>query len=281
METEPARASPEWLALREPADAAARAPELAEELRSMLPAGGVTRVHDLGGGTGAMARWLAPRLAGPQHWVLHDRDPELLDEAARRPPPPARDGARVTTRTLAGDLTRLAPGELADADLVTASALLDMLTADELRRLLTLTAEGGCPILLTLSVVGRVELDPPDPLDESVAAAFNAHQRRLTAAGRLLGPDAARAAVTGFQDRGREVVVRPSPWRLGPDSAALAAVWFRGWCWAACEQRPELAGAVADYARRRHTEAAAGTLTVTVHHQDVLVRPAPSFPSRW
>ena len=36
---------------------------------------------------GSMGRWLAPLLAGPQHWVLHDRDPDLLDVAAAEPAP--------------------------------------------------------------------------------------------------------------------------------------------------------------------------------------------------
>ena len=39
-------------------------------------------------------------------------------------------------------------------------------------------------MLLTLSVVGRVELNPADPLDRRVAAAFDAHQRRVTERGR-------------------------------------------------------------------------------------------------
>ena len=56
---------------------------------------------------------------------------------------------------------------------------------------MTVCAGAGCPILLTLSVVGRVELTPADPLDRRVAAAFDAHQRRTTERGRLLGPDAA------------------------------------------------------------------------------------------
>ncbi len=43
-------------------------------------------IHDLGGGTGAMGRWLAPMLRGPQHWVVHDRDADLLAVAAATPP---------------------------------------------------------------------------------------------------------------------------------------------------------------------------------------------------
>ena len=269
----PVRASPDWLDLREPADAAARSAELVDELGTVLPSGEPVRIHDLGAGTGSMARWLAPRLPGAQHWLLHDRDTDLLADARRRPPPHDRDGAPVTVVTRPGDLTRLSPDDLAGAHLVTASALLDMLTEDELARLVATCAEPGCPVLVTLSVVGRVELEPTDPLDDRVTEAFNDHQRRASAAGRLLGPDAVGAAVAGFRRLGREVVVRPSPWRLGPDHTGLAASWLRGWCAAAREQRPDLAGELAAYERRRLAEVEDGTLSVTVHHEDLLVLP--------
>jgi hypothetical protein len=41
------RVSREWLALREPADAAARDRSLVERLRRALPAGGPLAIHDL------------------------------------------------------------------------------------------------------------------------------------------------------------------------------------------------------------------------------------------
>ena len=72
------RASSEWLRLREPADAAARASELVEKVRSYMPTHAGATIHDLGCGTGSMARWLAVPLPGPQHWVMYDRDEELL-----------------------------------------------------------------------------------------------------------------------------------------------------------------------------------------------------------
>ena len=272
MTTGQVRASSEWLKLREPADAAARAPELVEEVRSCLPTGGGAAIHDLGCGTGSMARWLAGQLTGPQHWVMYDRDAELLTLAAADPPCEASDGAPVTIETRRRDITRLDPGELAGAALITASALLDMMTAGELERLAATCAGSGCPVLIALSVTGRVELTPTDPLDQCVTDAFNAHQRRTTGGGRLLGPDAVGAAVDSFTRLGVEVLVRPSPWRLGPGQAALATEWFTGWLAAACEQRPELGAEAPSYARRRLTEAAADRLSVTVHHQDLLAR---------
>src|SRR3954468_10702327 len=49
---------PGWLALREPADAAPRSAELADRIRDTMAAGCRLLIHDLGSGTGSMARWL-------------------------------------------------------------------------------------------------------------------------------------------------------------------------------------------------------------------------------
>src|SRR5947209_2715209 len=113
------RVSSTWLALREPADAAARSPELAERLERRLSSAGRRVIHDLGGGTGSMGRWLAPRLPGPQHWVVHDRDADLLEIAASQRPGAAGDGAPVTVETRVSDTTRLRADDLAGASLLT------------------------------------------------------------------------------------------------------------------------------------------------------------------
>jgi methyltransferase family protein len=292
------RVSADWLDLREPADAAARAEELVEPVRRYLTGRPLATVHDLGAGTGSMGRWLAPRLPGAQHWVLHDRDPDLLKRAADGIASTTADGAPVTVEVREDDITELRPGDLDGASLVTASALLDMLTGEEIDGIVAACASAGCPVLLTISVVGRVELTPPDPLDSPIAEAFNAHQRRtiagdacgagasrrltagdacgagasrrLTEGRRLLGPDAVHAAAEAFRRYGMDVRLRPSPWWLGPDQAGLAVEWLRGWLDAACEQRPELTGPARSYETRRLADARAGQLRVVVHHCDLL-----------
>jgi SAM-dependent methyltransferase len=267
------RVSREWLALREPADAAARARDLVGPLRRASPATGRWVIHDLGCGTGAMGRWLASLLPGPQHWIVHDRDADLLALAAADRPGPAADGAAVTVEAMQSDITRLEWSDLAGASLITASALLDLLTEEELAGLVAVCAGAGCPMLLALSVVGRVGLAPVDPLDRCVAAAFDAHQRRATDRGRLLGPDAVALASEEFGRLGAQVLVRPSPWRLGAAQAALAAEWFKGWVAAACEQQAELVAEAEAYTRRRLAQTRAGQLTATVDHADLLVLP--------
>ena len=132
-----------WLALREPADAAARDAGLVAALRARLRPPLVIR--DLGCGTGSLGRWLAPQLPSPQHWVLSDRDPGLLAHAATSLP------GTTTAETRRGDVTELSGDDLAGTSLVTCSALLDLLTADEVGALAAACAVHGTPVLFTLS----------------------------------------------------------------------------------------------------------------------------------
>jgi hypothetical protein len=273
MTVEAIRVSPSWLDLRETADGAARARELVDRLRRRVPVKGRWSIHDLACGSGSMGRWLAPLLPGPQRWILHDRDPDLLAQAAANVPRAAADGTDVAIQTRVSDVTQLRRDDLAGATLLTASALLDLLTGDELTRLIHACAGAGCPVLFALSVTGRIQLLPAEPLDIRLTAAFNAHQRRMTSRGRLLGPDALEAAVQAFRRLGAKVVVRPSPWRLGGAESDLAVEWLTGWVEAACEQEPSLSPDADLYRPRRLREAAAGALAVTVGHADLLVLP--------
>ncbi len=279
MASEPVRARADWLALREPADAAARSRPLVEALRPLLPRGPLV-VHDLGCGTGSMLRWLAPLLPGPQQWVLHDRDADLLDRVATYPRPMDADGGAVRLETRRGDITRLGPAVLRDADLVTASALLDMMDGAELDRFVRGCAAAGCPTLATLSVVGRVELAPSHPLDQEIGEAFNAHQRRTRGGRALLGPDAAGDAAQLWRRLGHDVAVHRSPWRLGAEQRTLVAEWFAGWLAAAVEQRPDLQDVAPAYGQVRLAQAATGSLAVTVEHEDLLAVPPPGVTAR-
>ncbi|MFL1376479.1 MULTISPECIES: SAM-dependent methyltransferase [unclassified Nocardiopsis] len=252
--------TPHWLAAREDADTRARS---RGPLAALAAHGGA--VADLGCGTGALARWTAPRLPGVRNWMLFDRDPRLLALAGGQVPVP-----RVETHLL--DLGRLRAEDLAGATLVAGSALLDVLTEAQVLTVADAVAGTGLPAWFTLSVAGRVVLTPEDPLDAEVAAAFNAHQRRD---GRL-GPDAVEAAIDAFARRGYRATTFPSPWRLGPDPEPVTRMWLEGWVGAAAEQdpRPPLEG----YLTRRLEQLDAGLLAVVVHHDDLLLMPPEDRP---
>jgi trans-aconitate methyltransferase len=276
------RYSSTWLELREAADAEARAVDLAEQVRRLLAGSGPLVIHDLGCGTGSMARWLSPRLPMPQRWTLHDRDPDLLEIAAE-----SLLSAGVTADTRLGDLTALTAADLAGASLVTASALLDILTLDEMDRLARAVTSAGAPALLTLTVIGRVDLTPWEPLDNVLCDGFNDHLRGGARTGerRPLGSAAADAAAEAFRRYGATVLVRETPWRLDATHSDLIAEWLRGFVPAAAARipgvgtGPDLDQAIEAYLDRRLDQAAAGTLRVTVEHIDLLALPTPLVTS--
>ena len=146
-----------------------------------------------------------------------------------------------------------------------------MLTADELAAMLG-ACRGRCPMLLALTVVGRVTLTPADPLDARIGRGVQrppAPRRRAACSARTPSPPPS----TSCAATGAEVLVRPSPWRLDAAHADLTAEWLGGWVAAACEQEPALAAEAGAYRDRRLAQAAAGELAVTVDHADLLVLP--------
>jgi hypothetical protein len=262
----------DWLSLRETADGRARSAALADAAVRGIRRHPVV-VHDLGGGTGSMARWLAPRIAAPQTWVLHDWNAELL-ETATAAELVGGDGRAVALRARVGDLARLDAAALAGASLVTASALLDVLTGPELTAVVDACVGAGAPALFSLSVTGRVDLRPVDPADRVIEQAFNDHQRRTAHGRTLLGPDAGAAAARLFADRGWRVRTAQTPWRLGAGDERLVREWLDGWLDAAVEQRPALREWADELRRRRGVQLADGSLRVTVRHLDLLAGPA-------
>jgi SAM-dependent methyltransferase len=271
----PPVAEPDWLDLREPADRRARSAELADELADALRPGPV-RVLDIGCGSGATTRWLAPLLPGPQAWVLLDRDPALLALVPDRTAAVRdRGGVPVACSTRRAEITALTGRDLATFSAVTASALVDLLTACEIDDLAAACAAARVPALLTLTVTGPVEIDPPDPvdpgIDAEVTAAFDAHQRRTVAGRPLLGPDAASATVAAFRRHGMTVRTVDSPWRLDDGDRALTTRWLTERVGAAVEQQSDLETRATAALHRRLMNSA--PLRAVIYHVDLLALP--------
>lgn len=196
--------APDWLALRAPADDAGR--DAALLARASTCANG--HIVDLGAGTGATPRAMAGALGDNVHWTLVDNDPALLALA------PNLDG-RVTK--VQADLTDLDGLPLAQAGLVTASALLDLVSEAWLKGLVDRLANAGLPFYAALTYNGNMAWAPDLPDDGSITDAFNQDQRSDKGFGPSLGPDAARVAAEHFHMAGYTVSTADSPWVLGPD----------------------------------------------------------------
>ena len=257
----PAPIAADWLALRRPADEAAReaSQPLLQALRRALPPGPVT-VVDLGAGTGANRAWLGPRLGRESRWVLVDHDPTLLAASDNS------SGTRIV-----GGLAEasLALRQATGARFLTCSALLDLLTATELDRLAEVLADLQVPALCALSVDGSFGLVPPDAVDSLISEAFNAHQRR---AGRP-GPEAPTAFAAACETRGLQVRRAETPWELDGSRPDLLRRLLTERAAAAADQRPDEADRIAGWLARRLDHLQQGTLTVRVGHLDLLVLP--------
>jgi SAM-dependent methyltransferase len=226
--------SADWLALRAPADDAARDRGLmiAAMAEARRRAGqGAPVILDLGCGTGATARVLGPHLPGAR-WRLVDGDADLLAQAVA-----ATGGAGHCL-----DLGDLAGLPLAGAHLVTASALLDLMPRNWLESLAERLAAEGTGLYAALSYDGAMGWDPALPEDAAVTAAFNAHQRGDKGLGPALGPDAAQVAAEVLAAAGFAVRLADSPWDLCPDQAALQAELMDGIAAAAAEAGCAMAG---------------------------------------
>jgi hypothetical protein len=253
-----------WLALREAADAAARSLALTRRIAAAIGLHAPLRIVDLGAGTGANLRYLSNHLPSRQEWLLVDRDRALLEEARRR-----RHAADlVETRDL--DLGSLDLVDIfAGRHLVTASALLDLVSETWLRSLAAHARAAGAAVLFALTYDGRSDCSPAEPEDEIVRRLFNQHQTRSDHGfGPAAGPDATRCAAQAFANAGYQVKVENSDWVLEPAARDLQRELIEGWAAAAGEIAPE--SMIAAWARRRFAHVDAGCSHIRVGHQDLI-----------
>lgn len=264
--------SAEWLALRAAADRRARSPALlraaCRHLHRQTPAAARLHVVELGAGTGSMLRVLAPRLPVPQCWTLVDKDAALLAAAQA----PAGRAGRVIVRRVRTDLAErgVLSGLLREARLITASALLDLVSPQWCQQLVRAAARPGAVLHVALTYDGRITLDPPDPFDRPLCLLLNRHQRGDKGFGPALGPAAAATLARLAATAGAMVQTARSDWRLGPADAALLRPLLDGWATAAAEIAPRFADAIAGWRARRSAQIDAGRLRVRVGHRDVL-----------
>jgi hypothetical protein len=262
----------DWLSLREPYDAMAVDHGLLRALAAWAAAGPAgLRAIDFGAGTGANLRRLAPLLGPGQRWTLVELDPALIVAGEASLPTTAGVDSRYRRLDLARDLERLADD--GTAGLVTASALLDLVSEDWLRRLVSLCSRLGCALYASLTYDGRVAWTPADPLDTEVHTAVDRHQRTDKSFGPALGPDAAPALARLLAAADGTLTSAASDWRLGVDDTEIQRELLRGYAEAAAVVQPERAEAIAAWRHRRQEHLQAGVSTLTVGHQDLLFLP--------
>lgn len=286
----------DWLQLREAADWEARSSRLVQQVVAAAPHKGAPYVRegagynvlDLATGTGSNVRYLAERLPGRQRWLVVDRSPDLLELVTGRTAAWAAargsechataTGLRVRHASLdceietrQRDLRVLDDAALfAGRQLVTASALLDLVSESWLQSLAAQCRDAGAAVLFALTYNGESSCSPVEPEDELVRELLNRHQHTDKGLGGVAaGPDAVACAERCFIDAGYQVRITPTNWNLGPAQSDMQRYLIGDWTRAAVELAPDLLSRLTSWRDRRLAHLEAGRSRMVVHHHDL------------
>lgn len=276
--------SADWLQLREGADHRARHVGLGQALSRRMRESAPVRVIDFGAGTGSNLRATAPLLGPNQEWTLVDYDPALIEAAV------ARLSAWADEARAIGDQLVLVKGKadigvsfrLADLnaelesllagrpDLVTASALFDLISPEWMARFAAALAATDAAFYTVLTYSGHDDFVPSHPLDHDVTAAFAQHQHGDKGFGPAAGPAAARVLADALRKAGFKVETGDSPWVLDRGDQALVLELLGGMAGAVSETGRIAPEKLADWLAFRKKAAGEDGARLVTGHTDIL-----------
>jgi SAM-dependent methyltransferase len=261
--------SVDWLSLREPYDRSARNSTVLDAVANAFVDQATIAIVDLACGTGSTLRAIGAHLPPRQAWRLVDNDLSLLARASTLGEAPHLTVVAKPV-DLARDLEHALEGPL---DLVTTSALLDLVSAQWLDRLIIEAAARRLPVYAALSYDGRTTVEPEERPDGEILAGFNVHQRTDKGFGPALGPSAAARAVERFEHFGFAVAQGRSDWIFEPDDRAMQNALFGGWAEVAAVTTTLTSDQIAHWLAARREHLAAGRSRLRVGHVDLFARP--------
>lgn len=250
--------SADWLTLRAPADDRARDQGLLTRLQEWADDRPLL-ITDIGGGSGATRRVLAPLLPAAR-WRIIDNDATLL----------SRIPAAADVETLVADLAKAPEAAFTPApDLITASAFFDLVSAEWIAEFVELLARNRSPLYAALTYDGRETWHPAPPFEAEALAAFHKDMRTDKSFGPALGPDAPAALKAALQCHGYQVHEAKSDWQLTANDAELIETLAQGGA-----EAGEVKKALPADALRQWQEGRAAAQSVLIGHIDILAFPA-------
>jgi hypothetical protein len=278
----------DWLRLREPIDAASRSETLTNKIASTSANNQTLHVLDLATGTGSNLRYLASRLQCKQHWLAIDKNQELLENLPQLTASLASDHHfDVNTKanqwiinsaqlechieTQCMDLNSLDIAKIFEGqNLVTASALLDLVSEQWLRTIAERSRSVEAAALFAITYTGRSSCLPQEPEDELVRSLLNQHQLNDKGlGGPAAGPAAVECAAQCFIEAGYHVQTEPSDWVLGNKEKELQRQLVESWAEAAIEMSPRDTSIIRDWLAKRLCHINDGHSCIVVGHLDL------------
>jgi SAM-dependent methyltransferase len=259
-----------WLDLRESADFAARDKTLVTQVLNWLgqttdPISPDRIVVDLGAGTGSTLRALTKLGANNIVWRLVDLDGKLLDEALRR------HGKQYLIEDYQADLNIVGELPLTGTHIVSASALFDLASAAFIDALIDRLDARKTAVYAALNYDGTTTWTPSHPLDEKVLTAFNQDQQRDKGFGPALGPECTGYLQKALENKGYNVILKPSPWQLTAKDQPMLNELINGIAAAVNENYGLTSSELDDWKNFRIAKVVEGTCTIG--HWDLLALP--------
>jgi hypothetical protein len=275
--------SVDWLALREPVDHRSVNSVVRDAVRTWIGARKEIDIIDLGCGSGSNLRGLAPHLPSSQHWRLVDWDQALLDHARGALTAWAEefksttDGLAISASGKQIDVSFDQADLMKDyarvldrpADLVTAAAFFDLVSAQWIADFCAALARSRLPLYTVLTYDGQEDWTPTYAGDAAMLAAFHAHQQSDKGFGPAAGPGAIEALRQALEAQGYSVIIGESPWRMDHADARLIAELAAGAAQAAVASTQVSESTAAEWlAARRNAD------TCRIGHVDLFARPS-------
>jgi ubiquinone/menaquinone biosynthesis C-methylase UbiE len=249
------------------------------------------RVLELGGGIGAMIeRVAAEGRLHPSVWTMIDAQPALIDEARRRIPAAAGFGIELR----AAELAEYLESGFTPADLVVASAFLDLFDLSAALRSIARLGAPEARFLFSITFDGLTALEPEiDPaLDRLIVEIYHRTMDERIIDGAASGDSrCGRHLLTLLPRCGYRIEeAGPSDWIVHPREGSYPAdeAYFLscilGFIEESLSPRPEMdQGKLRAWLGARRTQVAAGELVFLAHQLDVLAtldRSTPRAPRK-
>lgn len=252
-----------WLCRREPFDHAARSIPLTQQMIARLPERSPLRIMDLGCGLGSNYRYLQPRMERASQWILIDHDADLLQHAQE---------LGVSGTFYQWELTHLENlRKLYPVDLITGSALLDLVSAEWVAALVGATGDNNTLFFFTLTYDGRQQWQPAHPLDEWIRVMFHRHMQQDKGLGIALGARAVPTVCQILKNKGFTVHTGDSDWQITPADTPMLTALVTGISLAVQEICPPgQQNRLQTWRRVRKHQMEHQELSLIVGHQDLL-----------
>jgi SAM-dependent methyltransferase len=281
--------SVKWLNTRYPFDVAARNSEVEKAALMALPPDRDLRLLDLGAGTGNSCRYFIPKLPQNQEWLLVELNPDLIEAAKQQLVEfakaegykrlPSDDGLKfkgkktIHIRFLQHSFLHLNDVlDLSGFDLVTAGAVIDLLSTDMLEQLVQQFIGHVAPFLATINFVGLL-FDQATDRDRQYAALYMQHMQRERPFGRALGAHCIPFLESWLLIRDIPFLSGASDWMIRPEDTAMHAFQLDFMEEAITEMLacPEAGEKLQEWLAQKRAASKAGQLSFRVQHFDIFI----------